>query len=370
MMSSVSLRKWLSRIVLAMFLAALIVVLLLYLAGTFHSKVGQQGSVAGGPAATGADLAQAMLIEVPDIEQAPGTIQPLHENALASKVREPERVVEVNVVAGQAVHKGDLLVRLDQSTWENRRQMADARLKIAQSNRDDAQKTCDRMNQAIAKGAATANELDAARNHLDTAESELVGAQRALDEAVLNLGYTEVHAPMDAVVIDKRVDVGDTVATGQVLVSLYDKMQLIANVREGLMKHLKTGQGIGVYLEDLGMNCQGTISEIVPQADPATRTFQVKVIGPCHAGVRPGMYAKLLIPLGNKAVLIIPPAAIQQVGQLTMVDVAENNSLHRRNVQLGRQIDYGGATYIEVLSGLRAGEKVAIRSQGESTSDR
>ena len=168
-----------------------------------------------------------------------------------------------------------------------------------------------------------------------------------------------------AVVIDKRADVGDTVSPGQVLVSLYDKMQLIANVREGLMKNLKTGQNIGVYIDDIGEACEGKISEIVPQADPATRTFLVKVVGECHAGVRPGMYAKLLVPLGDKQVLVIPPAAIVQVGQLTMVDVAGGKALERRNVQLGKQIDFGGKPFVQVLSGLRAGEKVAIGSQGE-----
>jgi RND family efflux transporter MFP subunit len=239
-------------------------------------------------------------------------------------------------------------------------------LRIAQSARDDAQKSYDRIQEASTKGAATPNELDNAKYHLEGVKSEVVAAQRALDEAVMNLGYTQIQADADAVVIDKRVDVGDTVSQGQVLVSLYDKMQLIANVREGLMKNLKTGQSIGVYIDEIGEACTGTISEIVPQADPATRTFLVKVVGPCHAGVRPGMYAKLLVPLGDKKVLVIPPAAIVQVGQLTMVDVAGGGSPERRNVQLGKQIDFDGKQFVQVLSGLKAGEKVAIGGQGDS----
>jgi RND family efflux transporter MFP subunit len=311
-------------------------------------------------------LVEARFIDIPNSEQAPGTIRPLHETALASKVREPEKVIEVNVVAGLEVHKGDLLVKLDSSTWQNRKEMAEAKLKIAQSARDDAQKNHDRIKEAFGKSVATQAELDNAKYRLEGAQSEVVAAQRALDEAAMNLDYTQIRAPMDAVVIDKRVDVGDTVSPGQVLVSLYDKMQLIANVREGLMKNLKTGQSIGVYIDDIGAACEGKISEIVPQADPATRTFLVKVVGPCHAGVRPGMYAKLLVPLGDRKVLVIPPAAIVQVGQLTMVDVANSDSSERRNVQLGKQIDFGGKQYVQVLSGLKAGEKVAIGGQGDS----
>jgi RND family efflux transporter MFP subunit len=362
------LRIWLSKIVLLLVLAALVVVLLLYLDGAFNRKVAPSGSADNGPASVGsAQLVEARFIDIPDSEQAPGTIRPLHETALASKVREPEKVIEVNVIAGQEVHKGDLLVKLDASTWQNRKEMAEAKLKSAQAARDDAQKTYDRTKEVFDKKAATANELDNAKYHLETTQSEVVALQRALDEAVMNLGYTQIQAPMDAVVIDKRVDVGDTVSPGQVLVSLYDKMQLIASVREGLMKNLKAGQDIGVYIDDIGAACTGTISEIVPQADPITRSFLVKVVGPCRSGVRPGMYAKLIVPLGDKKVLVIPPPAVQQVGQLTMVDVAGNGVLERRNVQLGKQIDLEGKQYIQVLSGLKAGEKVAVRSRGGSS---
>jgi RND family efflux transporter MFP subunit len=357
--------RYSSKVLLAVVLAALIGVLMLYLDGAFSRKVEPATSSASKPAtATGRNVVEVKLIELPDVEQAPGTIRPLHEIALASKVLQPEKVLEVNVIAGQAVHKGDLLVKLDPSSWQNRKEMSEAKLKSAQVARDDAQSSYARLKEAFDKSAATSNELDAARYRLEAAQSEAVAAQRAVDEAVMNLGYTEIRSPVDAVVIDKRVDAGDTVAAGQLLVSLYDKMQLIANVREGLMKHLKAGQGIDVHIDEMGLQCTGTVSEIVPQADPATRTFLVKVVGPCHAGVRPGMYAKLLVPLGMRKVLVIPPVAVEQVGQLTMTTVVGESGPERRQVQLGRQIECEGGPFVQVLSGLKAGEKVAVPSQG------
>lgn len=358
------LTKWLLRIALVTMLGALVIVLMLYLNGAFTPKVGPGARSATAPAAP-VTLVEAKFVDVPDVEQSPGTIRPLHETALASKVREPEKVIEVNVTAGQEVHKGDLLVKLDSSTWQNRKEMAEAKLKSAQALRDDAQKTYDRIKEVVKLGAATVTEADNAKYRFEAAQAEASAAGRALDEAVMNLGYTQILAPMDAVVIDKRADVGDTVAPGQILVSLYDQMQLIANVREGLIKRLKPGQTIGVYLEDLGAACEGTISEIVPQADPVTRTFQVKVVGPCHAGVRPGMYAKLLVPLGDKRVLVIPPEALVQVGQLTMVDVAGAQGPERRYVQRGATIHLLGTRYVQILSGLKPGEKVALSAPAE-----
>ena len=82
------------------------------------------------------------------------------------------------------------------------------------------------------------------------------------------------------------------------------------------------------------------------------------------------MYAKLLVPLGDMRVLVIPPAAVVQVGQLTMVDVAGAGGSERRYVQLGRRIDLGGTPYVQVLSGLKPGEKVVLAPQGGAGRDR
>ncbi len=359
--------KWLSKTVLALVLATMVIVLMLYLDGVFSRKVPPpQAPVVATMPAQVLPLAEAKYVDIPDVEQAPGTIRPLHETALASKVREPEKIIEMSVVAGQEVHKGDLLVKLDTSTWQNRKELAEAKLKITQSALQDAQRNHDRMKEAFGKGVATQAELDNGKYRVESAASEVVAAQRAVDEAAMNLEYTQIRSPMDAVVIDKRADVGDTVSPGQVLVSLYDKMQLIANVREGLMRHLKPGQTIAVFIDDIGKSCEGTISEIVPQADPATRTFLVKVVGPCHSGVRPGMYAKLLVPLGTRKVLVVDASAIVHIGQLTMVRVYDRGSFARRYVQLGKRFEIDGGKSVEVLSGLQAGERVSVSGIGET----
>jgi RND family efflux transporter MFP subunit len=358
--------KWLHRLILGAILAVLVAGLLLYLDGYFTTKVIPRATTtAAAPVAAGA-VFEVKYIEIPETEPSPGTIQPLHEVALASKVREPEKVVEVNVIAGQAVHKGDLLVKLDPTTWQNRRELSEAKLKSSQASLADAKRNFERTQELFRKGAATPSESDNAKYRFEGAQAEVMAAQRNLDEATMNLDYTRILAPMDAVVIDKRVDVGDTVSAGQTLVSLYDKMQLIASVREGLIRNLKPGQKIGVHLDDLGEDCVGTISEIVPQADPFTRTFQVKVVGPCRSGIHPGMYAKLLVPLGSRKVLVIPPSAVEQVGQLTMVNVSDNGAVQRRSVQLGRKIQFEGTQYVQVLSGLSDGEKIVLPSATEA----
>src|SRR5262249_39706589 len=145
-----------------------------------------------------------------------------------------------------------------------------------------------------------------------TSEAELHRAEQVVNELQATLEWATVRAPMDGTVIDKKVDVGDLVRPGQVLATLFDpkRMQLVASVRESLTGRLEVGQSIGVEIEGINTQCSGTISEIVPEAQAISRAFQVKVTGPCPAGVYPGMFGRLLIPLDEERVLVLPRQAV------------------------------------------------------------
>ena len=90
-------------------------------------------------------------------------------------------------------------------------------------------------------------------------------------------------------------------------------MQLVASVRESLALRLRTGDTIAVRIDGLDKDCSGTISEIVPEAQAASRTFQVKVTGPCPTGIYTGMFGRILINLGQQQVPVIPAAAMRKV---------------------------------------------------------
>jgi RND family efflux transporter MFP subunit len=172
------------------------------------------------------------------------------------------------------------------------------------------------------------------------------------------LDCATIRSPIDGIVIDKKIDVGDMVSPGQILVTLFDpkRMQLVASVRESLTRRLRVGQSIGVQVEGLNKVCEGKVSEIVPEAQSASRTFQVKVTGPCPAGIYTGMFGRILIPLDEEQVLVIPRRAVREVGQLELVEVVENGQLSRRAIRIGRTFGED----VEVLSGLREGEQVVL----------
>lgn len=343
---------------------AVVVVLLLWLAGAFHPKIGGRSARAAAaedrPVGPDTKLAAARTLRTPVIEPAVGTVRAVHEIALASKLL--AKVVEVRVQAGQPVQKDDVLVRLDDEDLQAQLRQAEAGVSAALAARDMAQIEFERIQPLYERGVESKTAFDQAQTALRTAEAELERARQARQQAQTVLAYATIRSPIDGLVIDKQVEAGDTARPGQVLLTLYDptRMQLVASVRESLTQRLAVGQDIPVQIDALGQTCTGRISEIVPEAASASRTFAVKVTGPCPPGVYSGMFGRLLIPLDEQEVLVIPRAAVRRVGQLDLVDVAEpadgGRVLRRRIVQPGRP--YGED--VEILAGLRAGEEVVI----------
>jgi multidrug efflux pump subunit AcrA (membrane-fusion protein) len=105
------------------------------------------------------------------------------------------------------------------------------------------------------------------------------------------------------------------------------------------------------------------VEEIVPQAQAATRSFEVKVSGPCPPGVYPGMFGRIEVPLDPQEAVYIPRSAVMQVGQIDLVDLVRDGQTSRRLVRLGRTTGEN----VEVLSGLSPGEQVALNETSVST---
>lgn len=342
--------------------AAVVVALLIWLVGGLRSRI-RPGATLPMPSvvAAGPEV-EARLVALPRVETAVGTIQPVHRVEVASRIL--ARIVVVNVIAGQRVRQGDVLFRLDDADLDSRVKQAQAALDQAIATRDHARTEEGRIRALFDVRNASKSELDRATTDLKTSEAAVARAQETLDEARTLLSYATIASPISGIVIDKRANVGDTAVPGGVLATLLDpaRMQLVAPVRESLSNRLKVGQPIDVRVEALDHVCTGTISEIVPEADPASRSFNVKVTGPCPEGVYAGMFGRLLIPLDPEQVLVIPRAAVRPVGQLHMAIVRTASGDERRSLRLGRTL----GDEVEVLAGLNAGEQVILPDSASS----
>ena len=103
------------------------------------------------------------------------------------------------------------------------------------------------------------------------------------------------------------------------------------------------------------------MTEIIPAADPASRSFMVKVDLPDTDGLYPGMFGRLMVPVGKISVVWIPENGLERVGQLEMARVKRGNEWMRVYVTAGRFFD----GRVEILSGLNGDEVVALKGEAK-----
>lgn len=332
-----------------------VLLLMMWMSGVFHSKV---PAVAEQQQTRKIDgrIVPVRLVKMPLMESAAGNVQAVHETTISSKLL--SRVMEMNIKAGQIVKKDELLLKLDDTDLRAKLQQAKSSVVMAEAAYNQSVTDEKRLGSLVKSGAVSQQEYDKTVTKLMSSDAELKRAKESVNEVQSILDYATVLSPMNGTVIDKKVDVGDTVVPGQPLIRIFDpaRMQMVASVRESHAIRLKVGQEIGVKIDTLNKICSGTVSEIVPESSSSSRTFLVKVTGPCPTGIYSGMFGRIYIPLADEQVLVIPSKAVKKAGQLEMVGVPENGTFVRRAIRTGRIF----GDDVEVLSGLKEGENVVV----------
>lgn len=212
---------------------------------------------------------------------------------------------------------------------------------------------------AGARLRAATQEIQAAQSELERIQAVRDAARAALSEAQAMLAYTRIHAPFAGKLIKKMVDHGDMASPGQplFLIETNQQPELHAYLSESLLPHLRPAQELDVAVDALNRTFTGVLREIVPLSDPATRTVLVKVSLPSDPQLVNGLFGRLRIPHGEYRALTIPAEAVNEVGQLFLVNVIDAGGHPRRRfVTLGQRHD----SFVEVLSGIEEHEEVVL----------
>jgi RND family efflux transporter MFP subunit len=214
----------------------------------------------------------------------------------------------------------------------------------------------------------TRSDFDEATRRVEVSRADGLRAEQALNEATALLSYATIHAAKSGRVIDRLAEPGDTARPGEPLLILYDatSLRLEAPVAEHLVVKLRTGDKLNLYIDALDRKVESTIDEIVPQADAPSRSFLVKASVPRSDDLFEGMFGRLHIPAGQRRHLCLATDAISRIGQLEFVEVVTpEGRIERRFIKTGR---LGLPGRIEVLSGLKAGERVVLPPQSDPAS--
>ncbi len=283
---------------------------------------------------------KAELRPVRATEEVVGTVRARLRASLEAKV--PGRIVQLPVVTGQLVRRGDLIAQLEV-------QEIQARLDQARAAAEQAERDLERYAALLKQAAVT-------RAEYDGMEARARIARATVAEALSMLEYARITAPFDGVVSRKFADVGDLATPGRPLVELEDPaaLRVEADVAEALIGQVQPGARMRVHAAGRDTPLEAVVSEIAPAADPNSRTFRVKLDLPPGAGLRLGQFARVLIPLGETPALCVPAAAVVRRGQMDLVYVVEDGRARLRLVKVGKSL----GPEVELLSGVQAGDLV------------
>lgn len=336
---------------------AAMVALLAWLMGAFRTRVPPGVLPRTAAVMPPGELLRVAPSRVRRFEAAVGTVRAIHETVVSSRILARIRTMAIRG-AGQSVAQGEMLVELEDGDLRALADQARAALLVAETRRDKARIDHARTEELARQGIAAPDRLETDRAALAAAEAEVERARQGVAAADSTLSFATIRAPLGGIVVDKKVDVGDVVQPGQAICTLYDptRLQLVAVLREELAGRLRVGQDVEVTLDALGKDCQGKVAEIVPAAATQSRSFEVKVTGPCHPGVVTGMFGRLHVPLDDADELRVPPRAVHSVGQLDFVHVVDDGAPARRYVRTGRRTPDA----VEITAGLAAGETIVV----------
>jgi RND family efflux transporter MFP subunit len=308
---------------------------------------------------------------VPEMLDVVGTVRARTSAVVSTRI--PGIVSMLKVREGDRVRKGQVLIQLD--AQENQYAAAAATAGIAEAHRglDEAlarkklaDSTFERFSNLYNEQAISRQEFEVKQSERELAvqgaaraEARLKQAQEGAKAAITVADYTRIAAPIPGVITSRQADPGATVFPAQPLLTIEEEgdYQLELVIPESMVARVKPGTPVQVSLDALKVTFAATISQIVPSADPASRTFIAK-ISLSQKNLKSGMFGRGSILLGSAANgMMVQKKAVVERGAMTFVWIVEKDSIARmRLVKVGKAL----GERVEILAGLSDGERLIV----------
>lgn len=345
---------------------------------------------------------------IEDFYEATGTVKARTTTQISANMM--GRIVSFPVAEGDTVSRGQILVEIDNRESQTQLQKAQAGMKEAQAalievdrsvdaanagvrtaeaNRHLAEVTFGRYKELFDRRSASAQEFDEAQSKLKMATSELERAKAnvqtiiskkkqinaRIDQAKADIastrvyqGYSRIVSPVSGIIVKKFTESGATAAPGVPMLSIEDNSQyrLEAAVEESRSKLIHLGNRVNVRIDALGPNeFMGTVAEILPSSDAASRSYTVKIDLPANPLLKTGLYGLARFPVSQKEAITVPQTATVQRGQLIGVFVIGPDGIAQFRIVTTGKTSEG---MVEILSGVSEGDEI-VSSDVERLSD-
>ncbi len=287
-----------------------------------------------------------------------GTVQPERRADLRAEVSAV--VLQVLKENGDPVKRGDVLVKLDETSIRDSLLSAEEATRAATQAFEQSQRALERMKTLRASGMTSAQALDDAEVRRNSAQSEVSAAKSRLAAARQQVGRTVVRAPFDGIVSDRKVSSGDTASIGKELLKVIDptSMRFEGRVSADKIAAVKVGQPVVFRVNGYGeQQFSGIVKRIDPSANDVTRQVEV-LVGFANSN-QPrvaGLYAEGRVDAVVSDVLTLPESALVRAGDKTYAWKIKGNTLTRADLGVGVRDPRTGN--FEVKSGVASGDTV------------
>jgi multidrug efflux system membrane fusion protein len=289
-----------------------------------------------------------------------GVVRPRIESALGFRV--PGKIVARAVNVGDRVEVGQVIARLDETDLRLAEAGARAAVAAARSRRDMANDNLERANVLLPKAIISQAAHDTRRNELHAAAAALESAEAQLRQAVNAVDYATLKADKAGIVTSVTGEPGQVVGAGQAIVSLAEsgETEIAVAVPEQDATRLSIGQPVtaSLWAGPPRVNVDGRIREIAGQADPASRTYAVRIaVERPPQAMRLGMTATVALTLEEKvASMVVPLSALTESndGTVAFVVDAATKVVRKTTVEVGGVGEHG----VQIVRGLQIGDMV------------
>jgi RND family efflux transporter MFP subunit len=303
-----------------------------------------------------------------------GHIVAQDEAAMAFRIS--GRMVERLVNVGDHVTPGQVLAKLDPQNEVNALRSAQASLAAAQAGLTQSRAAFERQRTLLAQGHTPRAQFDLAEKALATAQAQVDDAEIQKNTAALRVSYTVLQADAAGTVTARGAEPGEVVQAGQMVVQLARQggRDAVFDVPAQVLRSAPSDPRITVTLtDDTNVTTIGRVREVAPQADPITRTFEVKVgLTDPPAAMRLGSTVNGTLHLDADDVISIPASALTELNSHPAVWVVDpkNQTVSARNIELLRfdpgtvvvahGLDTGDIVVTAGVQALHPGQKVRL----------
>src|SRR5450830_542288 len=297
-----------------------------------------------------------------------GSVQPERNADLRAEVSAV--VIQVMKENGEVVKRGDVLVRLDETSIRDSLNSAEEASRAASQVLEQAERMMERNKTLRTSGMTSMQALEDAEIRRNNAQSDLSAAKSRGAQARQQLQRTLVRAPFDGIVSERKVSNGDTAQIGKELIKVIDptSMRFEGLVSADKISEVKVGQAVRFSINGYpGQSFNGKVRRVDPAANPVTR--QVAVLIDFTDATRPGvagLYAEGRIEASSVSALMLPESALVQAGDKAYTWRLKDRTLNKVPLVIGVHDARTGDW--EVRSGLVSGDSV-MRRPGSNFKD-